>query len=94
MRIHHLFWALAASSAMFAQTGIFEGRGDVSTVLHPGSVDYDVAHKTYRVTASGENIWGTADALHYVWKKVSGDMSLTASVSLPRRQVIRIRKPS
>jgi len=39
--------------------------------------------KTYRITPSGENIWGAADALHYVWKKVSGDVSLTASVSFP-----------
>ncbi|MBK5294576.1 MAG: hypothetical protein JJE04_23210, partial [Acidobacteriia bacterium] len=33
------------------------------------------------VTASGENIWGTADAFQFVWKKVSGDVSLTAEVA-------------
>ena len=73
--------ALMLSPAMIAQPGIFEGHGDVGTVLHPGSVEYDAAQKTYRITASGENIWGTADALQFVWKKVSGDVSLTAEVA-------------
>src|SRR5271157_3894268 len=73
--------AIVLSPAVIAQPGIFEGHGDVGTVLHPGSVEHDAAQKTYRVTASGENIWGTADALHFVWKKVSGDVSLTAEVA-------------
>jgi dipeptidyl aminopeptidase/acylaminoacyl peptidase len=33
------------------------------------------------VTASGENVWGTADAFHYVWKKVSGDVSISADIA-------------
>ncbi len=72
---------LNLSLTLTAQTGIFEGHGDVGTVLHPGSVEYDAALKTYKITASGENVWGTADGMHYVWKKVSGDVSLTAEIS-------------
>ncbi|HVX64965.1 MAG TPA: hypothetical protein VHA11_00105, partial [Bryobacteraceae bacterium] len=75
--------ALIVSPSMTAQTGIFEGHGDVGTVLHPGSVQYDAGQKTYRITASGENIWGTADAFHYVWKKVSGNVAITAEVAFP-----------
>jgi hypothetical protein len=75
--------AIMLSPAIVAQPGIFEGHGDVGTVLHPGSVEYDSAQKTYRVTASGENIWGTADAFQFVWKKVSGDVSVTAEVAFP-----------
>jgi TolB protein len=85
MRIRYAAWMIAAatmlSPAMIAQPGIFEGHGDVGTVLHPGSVEYDAAQKSYRITASGENIWGTADALHFVWKKVSGDVSVTAEIA-------------
>jgi hypothetical protein len=73
--------AIMLSPAMIAQPEIFEGHGDVGAVLHPGSVQYDAAQKTYRITASGENIWGTADAFQFVWKKMSGDMSLTAEVA-------------
>ena len=64
-----------------APVGIFEGHGDVGTILHPGSVDYAAAAKTYTISGSGDNIWATEDDFHYVWKKVSGDFSLTAEVT-------------
>ena len=32
----------------------------------------------YTVAAAGANLWSTVDAFHFVWKKVSGDVSLTA----------------
>jgi hypothetical protein len=72
---------LALPVAVNAQPGIFEGSGDVGTVLHKGSVDYDAARKSYKITASGENVWGTADAFYFVWKKVSGDVSVSADIS-------------
>ena len=87
MNIRCVSWvvgaALLVSPAMTAQTGIFEGHGDVGAALHPGTVEFDAAQKTYRITASGANIWGTADAFHFVWKKVSGDVSLTAEITFP-----------
>jgi len=58
--------------------GIFETHGDVGTVLHAGSVDYDAAKHTYTISGSGENMWLAADAFQFVWKKVSGDVTLTA----------------
>jgi len=61
--------------------GIFEGHGDVGTVLHPGSAEYDAAAKTYTIAGSGENMWAAADAFQFVWKKASGDLSLTADIS-------------
>jgi TolB protein len=72
---------LALPVAMKAQPGIFEGSGDVGTVLHKGSVEYDAAGKSYKVTGSGENVWGTADAFFFVWKKMSGDVSISADIS-------------
>jgi hypothetical protein len=75
-----IFCILLAVPA-FAQIGLFEGRSDVGVLPKPGVVEYDAAAKTYRVSAGGENIWGTADHLHYVWKKVSADVSLTAEIA-------------
>ncbi len=46
----------------------------------PGSVDYDAAKRTYTISGSGENMWSVADAFQFVWKKVSGDVSLTADI--------------
>ena len=34
----------------------------------------------YRVTGGGANIWGTVDAFQFAWKKMSGDVALTADV--------------
>jgi WD40-like Beta Propeller Repeat len=67
--------------AALAQGGLFEANGDVGSVLHKGSVEYDARAKTYRVTGSGENLWGTADAFQFAWKKMSGDVSITADIS-------------
>ena len=76
---------LAFPAATPAQPGIFEGSGDIGAVLHKGSVEYNDAAKTYRVTASGENVWGTADAFFFVWKKVSGDVSVSADIAFATR---------
>ncbi len=79
--------------------GIFEGHGDVGTVLHPGSVEYDAGKQSYTIAGSGENMWFTADAFHFVWKKASGDVSLTADVKFlgqgknpHRKAVLMIRQ--
>lgn len=66
---------------LLAQLGGFEGHGDVGTVLHAGGVQYDSIKKSFRITASGENVWGTEDAFHFVWKKASGDVSLIAGIA-------------
>jgi hypothetical protein len=52
-------------------------------VLHPGSASFDASRGSYSLTASGENVWGTADAFYFVWKKFSGDAALTADIAFP-----------
>jgi hypothetical protein len=74
---------LALPLATPAQQGIFEDHGDIGAELHKGSLEYDAAKGSYRITASGENLWGAADAFHFVWKKVSGDVSITADIAFP-----------
>jgi TolB protein len=61
--------------------GIFEDHSDIGTVLHPGSATFDAAKGTYTLTGSGENMWSTQDAFQFAWKKVSGDVELTANIS-------------
>ena len=73
-----------SSSVLWASpvsTGLFENHADVGTVLHPGSLEFDAAKRTYTVSGSGQNMWSTADAFHFVWKKVTGDLSLAADIS-------------
>src|SRR6478672_11250773 len=73
--------AASATDVGGGMVGIFEGHGDVGTVLHPGSASFDEAGGSYRVAGSGENMWLATDAFHFVWKRGSGDLSLSADVS-------------
>ncbi len=63
--------------------GVFEGQTDVGAVSPPGVAKYDAGRGVYTVEAAGDNMWSTVDAFHFVWKKVSGDVSLTAEMAFP-----------
>jgi TolB protein len=60
--------------------GSFENHADVGTVLKPGSAVYDAETHAYTLRGSGENMWSTADAFQFAWKKMSGDVEITADV--------------
>jgi TolB protein len=76
------FAAPSGMQGAVSELGIFESQGEVGTVLHPGSVKYDSASDTYTVVGSGENMWANEDDFHFVWKKVSGDVSLAADIDI------------
>ena len=81
-----------SSAQAAAPAGIFESHGDVGTVLHPGSVEYDAAKHSYTIAGSGENMWFGSDAFQFVWKKMSGDVTLAADISFLGRGVNEHRK--
>jgi len=79
--------------------GIFTDHQDVGTVLHPGSAHYDAATKAYTLSGSGENMWFGIDDFHFVWKRVSGDVALSANIAFVgtggnphRKAVLMIRQ--
>src|ERR1700730_13871113 len=61
--------------------GAFEDHSDVGVTPRPGSATYDSKSREYTVMGGGANMWGTTDAFHFVWKRVSGDVTLTARVA-------------
>jgi TolB protein len=73
-------------------TGIFEGFVDVGNVLHAGSAEYDAAKGSYTIAGSGENMWFASDAFRFVWKKMSGNVTLTADISFLGKGVNEHRK--
>jgi TolB protein len=90
---------LSFFSAKAAPIGIFQGHGDVGTVLHPGTATFDAAAGSYTISGSGENMWFGIDDFHFVWTKVSGDVSLTADIAFAgttgnphRKAVLMIRQ--
>ncbi len=61
--------------------GIFTQDTDIGTVLHPGSANFDATRHTYTLTGSGDNMWFGTDAFHFLFTKVSGDVSLSADIA-------------
>ena len=53
---------------------------DIGFVGLSGSMTVD-ANGKFTIRASGADVWGTADALHYAWQRVSGDVDIIARVS-------------
>jgi len=72
--------------------GIFEGVTDVGAPLVPGASSYDPATKAYTVTSAGYNIWYQRDEFRYVWKKMSGDVSLASDVTFLKPMPLTDRK--
>src|SRR5580704_18395937 len=79
--------------------GMFEGHQDVGTVLHLGSTSYDAQKQSYTVTGSGDNMWFGIDDFQFAWKKMSGDVAISADIAFVgekgnphRKAVVMIRQ--
>jgi len=59
--------------------GIFSNEAEVGDA-RGGAAEFNPKTGEYTVVGGGENIWGTNDAFHFVWKKMSGDFTFTANV--------------
>jgi len=79
--------------------GIFDGQSDVGSALVPGNASYDAATGQYTIHSAGYNIWYTRDEFRFLWKKMSGDVSLAGDIAFPdpngygdRKAVLVIRQ--
>ena len=79
--------------------GIFQGQSDIGSAVVPGSSSYNAETKQYTIISAGYNIWYSRDEFRYLWKKMSGDISLAADVTYPdpkgysdRKAVLVIRQ--
>lgn len=88
-----IFFVLALAIVMVARPvagktaarpfGVFAGQTDVGSVTPPGKLTFDAAARAYSIRSAGANLWMKTDAFHFVWKKMSGDVSLTADIDFP-----------
>ena len=72
--------AAGVGGAQTNELGIFTNQGSVGQTPPGGTAHYDAAKGEYRITGGGANVWGNSDAFYFVWKKASGDMTITADV--------------
>jgi hypothetical protein len=87
------------SRTIYEPIGIFDGQSDIGGALLEGSSSFDPAAKAYHITSAGYNVWYVRDEFRYLWKKMSGDISLAANIRFPdslgyfdRKAVLVIRQ--
>jgi hypothetical protein len=72
--------------------GVFQGQSDIGSAVVPGSASYDPGTQQYTIRSAGYNIWYTRDEFRFLWKKMSGDVSLAGDVTFPDAQGYGDRK--
>ena len=79
--------------------GVFDGQSDIGGAVVPGGASFDAGTGHYTIRSAGYNLWYTRDEFRFLWKRVSGDVSLAADVSFPdpkgyddRKAVLVIRQ--
>jgi hypothetical protein len=79
--------------------GLFEGQSDIGSAVLPGSAAYDASGGKYTIHSAGYNVWYTRDEFRFLWKKLTGDVSLAADIFFPdpngygdRKAVLVIRQ--
>ena len=71
------------SASVFAQAGalgIFTNAGDVGGPAIKGSAAFDASNGQYKITGSGANIWGKQDQFQYVWREMTGNFTVVATL--------------
>jgi Tol biopolymer transport system component len=91
--------AVAAAMLQAAPVGVFDAGGDIGVTPKAGKADFDAASGEYRITGGGANVWATVDAFQFIWKRVSGDVTLSADVqfagagaAMHRKAMLMIRQ--
>jgi regulation of enolase protein 1 (concanavalin A-like superfamily) len=81
MRELSLICLLAASAfAQGANLGAFTNSGDVGNPSRKGSTEFNASNGQYRVTGSGANIWAKEDQFQYVWREITGNFTVMATL--------------
>ena len=60
--------------------GIFTKAADVGGPAIPGATEYNAATGEYRITGAGANMWAREDQFQYVWREMTGNFGVSASL--------------
>ena len=71
--------------------GIFEGHADVGKVTPGGTFAYSAKTGAYTLTAAGWDLWAAEDDFQFAWKKLTGDISITADIDFPVKEGVHHR---
>ena len=68
------FWPASVSPP---RSGRFDDESGIAETQKPGHVEFNSSSGEYAISGAG-NLGGTSDGFHYVWKKVTGDVVISA----------------
>jgi TolB protein len=71
---------VAVALAQKNDLGIFTNEGSVGPTPPGSKASYDASKREYRITGGGANMWGASDTFYFVWKRASGDLTLSADI--------------
>jgi len=57
-----------------SKPGIFSEQADIGKISLAGNGHFNAKNNEYVISGSGENIWGTEDAFHFMYTRTSGDL--------------------
>jgi Tol biopolymer transport system component len=82
----------STSIAQLSPIGQFDHHQDVGNPKKAGSAVYNEKDQTYTITGAGINIWSKIDQFHFIWKKIKGDFSVSATIQFVGKGVADHRK--
>jgi hypothetical protein len=78
----NVFEALLASTETTPAGGTLEGGWSQADIGATGAAGHGaVSNGTFEVAGAGADVWGTADAFHYVYRTLDGDGTIVARVA-------------
>ena len=69
-----------AATAQSGKLGVFSNSGDVGGPAIKGSTAFDPGKGQYKMTGAGANMWAKEDQFQYVWREMSGNFAVTATM--------------
>jgi TolB protein len=81
--IRPLLLVCVLSTAGFPQNGklgAFTNSGDVGSPAIKGSAEFNAANGQYQIAGAGANMWAKQDQFQYVWREMTGNFAVTATV--------------
>lgn len=87
-----LLWVALQLVSQAQPIGLFTNQTHIGEA--DGSTEFDATKGVYKIAGKGANIWGQADAFHFLWKQASGDIALFADSAFvgagknPHRKVV------
>ena len=69
-----------AACAQTVNLGPFTNSGDVGNPAIQGSTQFDPATGQFKITGSGANMWAAEDQFQYVWREMTGNFAITATL--------------